>query len=81
MILSFYHQLAADIYFDRITGASRRFPAELRSIASRKLQYLNSATTLNDLNSPPGNRLEALKGKRKGRWSKTSRDSGLPLKY
>lgn len=35
----------------------------------RKLLYLNSARTLNDLSQPPGNRLEALKGDRHGQHS------------
>ena len=30
---------------------------------------LNNAQTLDDLRIPPGNRLEALKGDRKGQWS------------
>ena len=37
-------------------------------IASRKLDQLDAATTLGDL-TRPGNRLEALKGRRKGQWS------------
>ena len=69
MIRSFKHQLAADLFFERITGASKRFSAELRNVARRKLQYLNAAATLNDLRSPPGNRLEALKGGLKGKFS------------
>ena len=36
--------------------------------ASRKLDQLDAATSLNDL-ARPGNRLEALKGRRKGQWS------------
>ena len=36
--------------------------------ASRKLDQLDAATSLRDL-SRPGNRLEALKGRRKGQWS------------
>lgn len=43
--------------------------ANFRSIAERKLQLLNSATTLNFLRSPAGNRLEALSGNRKGQHS------------
>lgn len=35
----------------------------------RKLQMLDAAVTLNDLQVPPGNRLEALKGDRIGQWS------------
>lgn len=62
MIISFKGQLAEDLFFDRKTGASRRFPAELREVARRKLQYLNAADGLADLRVPPGNRLEALKG-------------------
>jgi proteic killer suppression protein len=37
--------------------------------ARRKLLLLNSAASLSDLRSPPGNRLEALKGKRRGQHS------------
>lgn len=37
--------------------------------ARRKLLYLNQARSLNDLRVPPGNRLEALKGDRKGQHS------------
>jgi len=37
--------------------------------ARRKLLYLNQARTLGDLMVPPGNRLEALKGDRKGQHS------------
>ena len=36
--------------------------------ASRKLDQLDAATSLGDL-ARPGNRLEALKGRRKGQWS------------
>jgi toxin HigB-1 len=37
--------------------------------ARRRLQLLDGATALMDLRSPPGNRLEALKGDRKGQYS------------
>lgn len=69
MIIRFKHQLAEDLFLSRITGASRRFPNELREVAERKLQYLNAATKLQDLKSPPGNRLEMLKGKFKNHYS------------
>ena len=49
--------------------ASKGFPADLLAVIRRKLGYLNAATTLNDLRAPPGNRLEALKGDREGRYS------------
>lgn len=38
-------------------------------VARRKLRYLNAAGDLGDLRSPPGNRLEALAGDRKGQHS------------
>ena len=50
------------------TGKSREF-VNIRSVALRKLDMLNAATELRDLLSPPGNRLEALKGDRKGQHS------------
>lgn len=45
------------------------FPADLVKVARRKLRYLNAASGLGDLRSPPGNRLEALTGDRKGQHS------------
>lgn len=50
------------------TGKSKRF-ASIRTVAERKLQMLDSAATLDFLRSPPGNRLEALAGHRKGQHS------------
>lgn len=46
----------------------RRF-AGIESVAMRKLAMLNRASDLGDLRVPPGNRLEALKGKRAGQYS------------
>jgi proteic killer suppression protein len=69
MIVSFRGQLAEDLFSDRHNGVTRRFPGELRRVAQRKLQYLNVAVRLDDLRSPPGNRLEALKGSLKGKHS------------
>lgn len=47
---------------------SRRFQA-VEHIARRKLRQLDSATELRDMAAPPGNRLEALHGDRKGQHS------------
>jgi proteic killer suppression protein len=47
-------------------------PARWRSIEAvvlRKLDMVDSVTRLEDLRSPPGNRLEALKGNRVGQYS------------
>ncbi len=45
---------------------SRRLPADIQSVALRKLRMLNQARNLSDLRVPPGNRLEALKGSHAG---------------
>jgi proteic killer suppression protein len=45
------------------------FPADLVKVARRKLRYLNAASDLGDLKSPPGNRLEALAGDRRGQYA------------
>ena len=50
------------------TGRSRRYSA-FADIAMRKLAQLDAAQTLDFLRAPPGNRLEALKGDRKGQCS------------
>ena len=47
----------------------RRFPANLRRLMLRKLVALDAAEALNDLRSPPGNRLEKLKRDRVGQHS------------
>ncbi len=47
----------------------KRFPTNVYRVAFRKLRMLHRARTLQDLRAPPGNRLEALKGKRKGQHS------------
>ena len=50
------------------TGRCRRFSG-IANVAMRKLAQLDAAETLEFLKAPPGNRLEALKGDRRGRWS------------
>jgi proteic killer suppression protein len=45
---------------------SRRLPMDIQPVARRKLRMLNNASTLDDLRVPPANRLEALRGDRKG---------------
>jgi proteic killer suppression protein len=51
------------------TGKSRRIAAKLRVTALKKLRILHRVIQLAELNVPPGNRSEALAGKRKGRHS------------
>ncbi len=66
MIETFGNALAEDLFDDKRTKATRSFPPELRRAGRRKLLYLHDASELRDLRVPPGNRLEPLKGKRKG---------------
>ena len=47
----------------------RKFPAAIYARAYRKLVLLHSATALDDLRMPPGNRLEVLRGDRAGQHS------------
>ena len=48
---------------------SRKLPADIQSVALRKLRMINNANALNDLRSPPANRLEKLSGNREGQHS------------
>lgn len=65
MIQSFRDGEARAIYEGR---RSRRFVA-IQRVIERKLMLLDAAKTLDDLRSPPGNRLEALLGDRAGQYS------------
>jgi len=49
--------------------APKGIPADVFRSAERRMQALAAAAVLDDLRSPPGNRLEALKGARAGRYS------------
>lgn len=60
---------------DRTTAAvfngesPKGFPSDLVKVARRKLRYIDAAIDLRDLRLPPGNRLEALVGDRRGQHS------------
>ena len=69
MISDFGSKLTEDIFYDRTTKETRKFPSELYRAARRKLLYLYEAESLTDLRVPPNNRLEALKGDLKGYYS------------
>lgn len=66
MIRSFSCEETERIWEGRI---SRVFPPDIQDRALRKLRQLDAALTLDDLKNPPGNRLEVLKGDRKGQMS------------
>jgi len=48
---------------------SKKFPNDIQRSALRKLRMINRAQSLKDLTVPPANKLEALKGNRKGQHS------------
>lgn len=66
MIKSFLDSETEQFY---ITGKSKKIPSTIHKVALRKLDYINSATTLNDLRVPPANNLEKLQGNLDGFYS------------
>jgi len=48
---------------------SRRLPHTIQDVARRKLRLIDAAQRIETLRIPPGNRLEALSGDRRGQWS------------
>ena len=48
---------------------SRKLPTQIQAVARRKLRILHAVVKLDELRIPPANRLEALKGDRKGQYS------------
>jgi len=66
MIASFGDRATEDLYHGRPTARARRFPRDVVDAALVKMDSLNGAASMLDLRSPPGNRLEALKGELKG---------------
>ncbi|MHB8773424.1 MAG: type II toxin-antitoxin system RelE/ParE family toxin [Syntrophales bacterium] len=48
---------------------SRKFPGDIQERAFMKLNAIDAATEIQDLRLLPSNRLEALRGNRKGQWS------------
>jgi proteic killer suppression protein len=66
MIKSFQDKETEKIFSRQI---SRKLPQDIQRIARKKLIILDAAVQLNDLRTPPGNRLEALERDRKGQHS------------
>lgn len=66
MIVSFGDAATEDLFHGRATSRVKRLPTDVTRVALRKLDQLNAATKLDDLRSPPGNRLEALRGDLRG---------------
>lgn len=66
MIKSFADRRTQALYAE---GKGRKLPADFVKRARRKLEYIDLAARIEDLRVPPGNRLHALSGDRKGQYS------------
>ena len=66
MIKSFANKETQQLF---IKGKSRHLPPDLIKRAIRRLEYINFATSINDLKVPPSNRLHALKSNKEGYYS------------
>ena len=66
VIRTFASQDAQRLFHGRF---ARRLAQDIQRAAQRKLRQIHQAEELSDLASPPGNRLEALKGNRAGQYS------------
>jgi toxin HigB-1 len=66
MIKSFHSKETEKIWHGDI---SLKLPVTIQATARRKLRMLNNAHNLQDLRVPPSNRIESLKGDRKGQYS------------
>jgi proteic killer suppression protein len=70
MIQSFKNAGTEDIFNgENSKGARKTCPMALWKVAARKLDLLDSVTTLQELKIPPGNQLEPLLGDRLGQHS------------
>jgi proteic killer suppression protein len=69
MIQSFGDAATEAVFNGRQDRFARSLPMQLWPLIRRKLDKLNAASGVDDLRSPPGNRLEALRGDLKGRFS------------
>ena len=70
MIVNFADRGSEDVFDGKNTASARKTcPNQIWNVAQRKLDQIDSATELIDLAIPPGNRLEALSGKRDGQHS------------
>jgi proteic killer suppression protein len=67
MIASFGDKATEALYNSGVRPP--RMPPDIVRVALRKLDLLNAADQLSDLRVPPGNRLEALRGKLEGFYS------------
>jgi len=66
MIRSFQDKTTAALFLGHVV---KTLPREIQGLALRKLKIIDASLNATDLRIPPGNRLEALRGDRKGQYS------------
>ena len=66
MIRTFAHPWLEEFWH---TGKQKRVPSELTAQLLRKMDMLNRAHVLKDMNASPSNHLHRLKGDRQGQWA------------
>ena len=66
MIKTFADKQTQQLY---LTGKARRVPPEVAKRAARKMEQVNAAARVEDLEVPPGNRFHLLEGDRQGQYS------------
>ena len=69
MAIQSFSDINTELFFHSSTVKKGLGWSSVQSVARRKLDMLNYAFQLNDLRSPPGNRLESLSGNLKGFYS------------
>jgi toxin HigB-1 len=69
VIQSFADATTEDIFNGKDSKAARTVEKAVWPVVRRKLDMVNAAARLHDLRVPPGNRLEALKGEQRSRYS------------
>ena len=77
MIRSFGDIATADLFHGIESNRVRRYPGEIIDSCLKKLDIINGAVSHLYLRSPPGNRLELLKGDRKDFTASVSISSGV----
>ena len=66
MIISFGDKATSDLFHGISSRNVRKLPNQIHEISRYKLDAINAAQVIEDLRSPPGNRLEPLTGNLKG---------------
>lgn len=66
MIQGWKGKVAKEVFEGR---SPKGFPSDLFKVTRRRLQQLDAAAQIEDMKTPPGNRLHKLAGDREGQWS------------